>query len=112
VGAAEVWIEDEIVANGFGNPWLDSRTPDVIIKVEPGVIYTTASKIAEHGGLNPDDLDVVMFASNPKIHADTRDEIVYTRQIAPTVVKALGYDPLLLEGVQAEGTQPLPGLDF
>ena len=36
VGAAEVWIGAEIQANGFGNPWLDPRVPDVIIKTEVG----------------------------------------------------------------------------
>ncbi|ORX37007.1 type I phosphodiesterase/nucleotide pyrophosphatase [Kockovaella imperatae] len=112
VGAAEVWIGADIVANGFGNPWFDSRTPDVIIKTEPGVIFTTGKKIAEHGGLNADDHDVVLFVSNPVISASKCDEVVYTRQIAPTFIKALGFDPLLLAGVRAEGTLPLPGVPF
>ena len=52
----------------------------------------------------------MMFVSNPSISSSKCDELVYTRQIAPTVVKGLGFDPLLLEGVQIEGTLPLPGV--
>ncbi len=112
LGVAEVYIGREIEANGFGNPYMDPRTPDVIVKAEIGVIYTTGSKIAEHGGINPDDLDVAMLVSNPSIPPSQCDEVVATRQIAPTVLRALGYDPLLLGGVRAEGTLPLPGVPY
>lgn len=74
------------------------------------MIYTTGSKIAEHGGLSPDDLDVPLFVSNPCLKAANYTGLVETRQIGPTVVKALGFDPLLLQGVQIEGTPVLPGL--
>ena len=33
-------------------------------------------------------------------------------QVAPTALKLLGLNPAELQGVQAEGTQPLPGLSF
>jgi hypothetical protein len=36
---------------------------------------------------------------------------VATAQIAPTILVALGLDPLALDAVRAEGTQPLPGSD-
>lgn len=32
------------------------------------------------------------------------------RQVAPTALKLIGLNPGELQGVQAEGTQPLPGL--
>jgi hypothetical protein len=35
---------------------------------------------------------------------------VYTSQIAPTVLAALGLDPDALEAVRKEYTAPLPGL--
>ena len=37
---------------------------------------------------------------------------VGTAQIAPTIVKALGYAAHELEAMRAEGTQGLPGLPF
>lgn len=112
LGIAEVYIGREIETLGLGNPAMDPRTPDLVVKVEIGVIYTTGSKIAEHGGISPDDLDVAMFVSNPSIPSSKCDEVVATRQIAPTVLRALGYDPLLLGGVRAEGTLALPGVPF
>ena len=37
----------------YENPEGDSRTPDFMISVNSGVVYTTGSKIAEHGGDMP-----------------------------------------------------------
>jgi len=37
---------------------------------------------------------------------------VETRQIAPTIIKALGLDPTLLNAVKSEHTETLPGLPF
>jgi hypothetical protein len=37
---------------------------------------------------------------------------VQTKQVAPTILKALGLDPASLQAVQKEGTQELPGLPF
>jgi hypothetical protein len=47
---------DRLVDMGFGNPLNDSAVPDIIVKPEVGIIYTTSTaKIAEHGGLTNDD---------------------------------------------------------
>ncbi len=35
----------------YQDPAKDSRTPDFMVGVNPGVVYTGGSKIAEHGGL-------------------------------------------------------------
>lgn len=41
---------------GYGDPAKDPAVPDIIVRPELGVIYTTSSsKIAEHGGLSDDD---------------------------------------------------------
>ena len=34
----------------FNDPRTDSRMPDIIVQPQPGVIYTDAGFIAEHGG--------------------------------------------------------------
>jgi len=36
------------------------------------------------------------------------DEVVETRQIAPTILRALGLNPRSLQAVQEEGTVVLP----
>ncbi|KAF8524864.1 type I phosphodiesterase/nucleotide pyrophosphatase precursor [Hysterangium stoloniferum] len=112
LGITDVWVGLQVIANGLGNPFLDPRTPDIVVKTVSGVIYTspTASKVAEHGGLNFNDKAVLLFAHNPSFKATKFDGLVSTRQIAPTIIKGLGFDPLLLEGVRIEATVPLPGI--
>ncbi|AMN44754.1 alkaline phosphatase family protein [Rhodoplanes sp. Z2-YC6860] len=94
----------------FDNPRHDSRAPDIIGITRVGVIYTHGSKIAEHGGFNPDDVHVAMLVSNPRLPQSTVSSPVETRQIAPTILNALGLDPDELEAVKIEHTDALPGL--
>ena len=91
----------------------DSRTPDIIVTPNIGVTYSGSSKKqAEHGGFSHDDINVMMLLSNPQFAPKTVTSAVETQQVAPTILAALGLDPGKLDGVQLEGTQVLPGLDF
>lgn len=92
----------------FNSPLHDERTPDIILKTNTGVIFTGGSKIAEHGGLNEDDLHVVLLLSNPNIKAQRIKTPVGNQQVAPTILKALGLDPNELDAVRAEHIQVLP----
>ncbi len=97
----------------FNDPLTDSRTPDIIVTPNVGVVYTGGkAKVAEHGGFAYDDRNVLLIVSNPKYKASTFVDQVETRQIAPTIVKALGLDPNLLSAVKSEHTETLPGLPF
>ena len=97
----------------FNDPLTDSRTPDIAIAPNVGVVYTGhKAKISEHGGFANDDRNVMLLISNPALQSSTFTGQVETRQIAPTVVKALGLDPNQLQAVQKEGTAELPGLPF
>jgi hypothetical protein len=97
----------------FNDPLTDSRVPDIIVAPNVGVIYTGGTgKVAEHGGFAYDDRNVLLIVSNPKYKAATFDDQVETRQIAPTIVKALGLDPTELSAVKSEHTETLPGLPF
>jgi hypothetical protein len=51
-----------------------------------------------------------LLVSNPAIEADTVGSEVRTKQVAPTIVRALGLDPNDLHSVRIEGTQVLPDL--
>ncbi len=100
---------DSLTDQGYGNPLKDPAVPDIIIRPQLGVIYTTSNKkIAEHGGLSNDDRKVACFVSSPKLRKASYDQQVSTRQVAPTILKALGLKPGDLEGVRIQGTQPLP----
>ena len=93
----------------FRDPRHDSRAPDIIGITRVGVIYTGGSKIAEHGGFNPDDVHVALLVSNPDLPKSTVQSTVATKQIAPTILKALNLDPSELDAVRLEHTEPLPG---
>ena len=92
----------------FGDP-ANGRTPDFMVQPNPGVIYTTSrSKDMEHGGAAPDDSHVALLVSHPSLEARTVDRRVQTTQVAPTVLRALGLEPRLLDAVRKEGTRVLP----
>jgi hypothetical protein len=111
-GEGEIFAGPSLMLQ-FNNPLNDSRTPDIIVAPNVGVVYTGGmAKIAEHGGFAYDDRNVLLIVSNPKYKASTFLDQVETRQIAPTIVKALGLDPNLLSAVRSEHTETLPGLPF
>jgi hypothetical protein len=90
----------------------DPRTPDIVLKVNTGVIFTGGSKIAEHGGLNEDDIHVALLFSFPSMQPQIVKTPVLNQQVAPTILKALGLDPNQLEAVQLEQIPTLPFLPF
>lgn len=97
----------------FSDPATDSRTPDIIVAPNVGVVYTGGTKkVSEHGGFANDDRNVLLIVSNPGIPAATYTGTVETRQVAPTILQALGISPGALWAVQKEGTEALPGLLF
>ena len=107
---------------GFGDPcagnardaaWSrDSRAPDFIPGTDPGVVFTSGKKIAEHGGLNLEDRNVALLVASPGVMPAVMDGAVATTQIAPTILKALGFAPEELQAVGREGTKALAGLPF
>jgi hypothetical protein len=97
------------LALNYNSPTVDPRTPDIIVTPNVGVTYTHSSaKLAEHGGFAHDDTNVVLLLSLPSLQPETVYAEVGTAQIAPTILSALGLNPLLLNAVQAEGTGVLP----
>ena len=101
-----------LVPSKFGNP-ANGRTPDIMVQPNAGVIYTKSkAKDMEHGGFAPDDGHVALLVSNPDFYKKTISTEVGTTQVAPTIIKALGLHPSLLDAVKKEGTKVLPGLDL
>jgi 5'-nucleotidase len=99
----------------FGDPTVVSdrvayaRAPSVFIQPNEGVIYSTSSKkIAEHGGANANDNQVGLLLSWAHAAGSTVALPVVTTQVAPTILKALGLEPSLLEAVEQESTEALP----
>jgi len=95
----------------FGDPLRDPRTPDIVVQPKKGTIYSLSSKKwAEHGGFADDDAHVGLLVSNPALRPGRDARIVRTKQVAPTIVAALGLDPERLDAVRMEHTETLPGL--
>jgi hypothetical protein len=96
-----------------GLPPHDPRTPDIIVTPDVGATYTGSNKkLAEHGGFAHDDTNVMLLLSNPAFKAKTVFSEVGTLQVAPTILRALGLNPELLDGVRLEGTSMLPAVQF
>ena len=75
------------------------------------MIYSNSTKkIAEHGGGAPGDTEVALLVAGPGLERRTVTSRVYTTQVAPTILKALGLDTDELDAVRKERTRLLPGL--
>lgn len=86
------------------------RVPDFIIVVKKGVIYTTGSKVMEHGGFSEDDQHVGLIVSNPAIIGQNFTANVTTTQVAPTILSLLGYPLMELDATNLAVIKPLPGI--
>jgi Type I phosphodiesterase / nucleotide pyrophosphatase len=112
IGLGQIFYGASITTD-YNSPLIDSRTPDIIVAPNVGVVYTSSSKKqAEHGGFANDDTKVMLLVSNPSIAQSTVYQFVETKQVAPTILQILGLDPNKLDAVQKEGTAVLPGLSF
>jgi hypothetical protein len=109
-GLAQIYAGRE-AAQFFGVPYSEADYPDVFGRVQVGVVYTGGTKIAEHGGDNPGDRDVPLIVYAPGLvpHSNVH-AWVETTQVAPTILKLLGFNPNALEAVKEEGTKVLPGI--
>ncbi|HWK43842.1 MAG TPA: alkaline phosphatase family protein [Stellaceae bacterium] len=111
LGAKSIMSGKQLAAE-FGDPARDPRTPDIVIEVEPGVIYTkpTATKVAEHGGFSTDDRHVPIIVLLPGGKHAVVATPVETRSVAPTILTTLGLDPKKLDAVRLSDVKALPGL--
>jgi predicted AlkP superfamily pyrophosphatase or phosphodiesterase len=109
LGIDHILTRDDLKKH-YRDPFTDSRTPDFYVVSQHGVIYTGGSKLAEHGGVADDDRHVALLVSARDLEGETVDAPVATTQIAPTILRTLGYDPEELQAVRIEGVHALPGL--
>jgi arylsulfatase A-like enzyme len=75
------------------------------------VVYTTGTKLAEHGGFSNDDRNVALMVASPRISHRVVEAFVQTTQIAPTILEMLDLDPNELQAVKLEGAKVLPDLE-
>jgi hypothetical protein len=109
LGIQEIFAGKSLI-NKWNDPAKDARTPDIVLKVNTGVIFTGGSKIAEHGGINEDDVHVALLLSNPELRSKVVRTPVTNQQVAPTIIQALGFDPSQLKAVKIDAVHVLPFL--
>jgi hypothetical protein len=112
IGLGEIYYGPSLALNynvGGLEPGEDPRSPDIIVTPNVGVTYSNSTAmIGDHGGFAHDDTNVMLLVANPAFTPQTASAVATTRQVAPTIVKALALDPGLLDAVQMEGTPVLP----
>src|SRR5271163_443744 len=94
IGLGEIYYGPTLALNynvgGLG-PGQDSRSPDIIVTPNVGVTYSNSTgMVGDHGGFAHDDTNVILLVANPNFRAQTVSALAATRQIAPTIVQALG----------------------
>jgi hypothetical protein len=109
LGIQEIFAGQSL-RNKFNNPGADPRTPDIILKVNTGVIFTGGSKLSEHGGFNEDDIHTALLVSLDGMDRAVVKSAVSNQQVAPTIIRALGLDPNDLDAVRKEQVHVLPFL--
>ena len=106
----KIYAGDEL-EDQFADPAL-GRTPDIIIQPIHGTIYSkSAAKVSEHGGFTDDDTHVLLIVANTNLEGGVVNDRVENKQVAPTILDALGLDAGKLKGARAEHTMALPGFD-
>jgi hypothetical protein len=112
IGLGEIFYGPTLALNynlGGLEPGEDPRSPDIIVTPNVGVTYSSStSMIGDHGGFAHDDTNVMLLVANPSFKPRTVSATVTTRQVAPTIVQALGLSSWALNAVRAEGTPALP----
>jgi hypothetical protein len=93
-----------------GNP---GRIPDLIVQPLPGVVFSTANaKLVDHGSDTAEDTHVPLVVVDPRHEGGFSLSCpVSLRQVAPTILEALGLRARLLEAVRLEGTKRLTDND-
>ena len=107
LGIQEIFAGPSL-SNKFNSPLHDPRTPDIILKVNTGVIFTGGSKISEHGGFNEDDVHTALLLSMEGLQGAVVKTPTTNQQVAPTILQALGLNPESLDAVRKEQIHVLP----
>lgn len=107
LGVQEIFALNSLKTK-FGDPTKDDHIPDILLKVNTGVVFTTGSKIAEHGGDNEDDVHTVLLVARKGTMPIETKLPVTNYQVAPSIVKVLGLNLNNLDAYKIQNVQPLP----
>src|ERR1700744_2004172 len=89
---------------------LDPRVPDLVISTTPTQLWNDGFEFEDHGGFLPQDLNVPLMAYNPNLSAKNITEVVSNRQVAATMLQALGLPLSQLDAYRSGDSLVLPAL--
>jgi Type I phosphodiesterase / nucleotide pyrophosphatase len=115
IGLGQIYYGPTLALNygvGGTGPGQDPRTPDIIVTPNVGVTYSgSTTMIGDHGGFAHDDTNVMLLVAHPDFRPQTVFSDTTTREVAPTILRALGLNPTALDAVRIEGTPVLPEVE-
>ena len=110
LGISYVLAGDEVAEARYGSPYLDPRVPDLVIGAKVGTLWNVGFEFEDHGGFLPQDLNVPLIAYNPRLRPQNVTEVVSNRQVASSMLKALGLPLAQLDGWRLGEAPVLPCL--
>lgn len=113
IGAGDIYVGSEMDSLFHGSFALEAnRHPDIIVEPTLGTVYAApGSKLCDHAGFHEQDLHVALVMAGPHVLHTTVHKPVSIRQVAPTILKALGLNKNDLDAVRVEHTTQLPRSD-
>jgi hypothetical protein len=96
----------------LNSPMKDSRTPDIILQPEPGVLWTSQDDQASvaHGGMLDEETHVALLVSGSQLTGRYDPTYVPTTQLGPLLLRALGMEKFDLQALHLEHSPALPGI--
>jgi hypothetical protein len=93
-------------------PTKDSRTPDIILQPELGVLWTSQDDQASvaHGGTLDEETHVALLVSGSQLTGRYDPTYVPTTQLGPLLLRALGMEKFDLQALHLEHSPALPGI--
>lgn len=90
----------------------DSRTPDLILQLRPGISYGAPPErtIMSYGGMLDQDTHVALMVSGAQLTGRTDPTYVPSTQLAPLLLRALGMEKFDLRALHLEHSPALPGI--
>jgi Type I phosphodiesterase / nucleotide pyrophosphatase len=97
----------------LNSPLRDSRTPDIILQPELGVLWAPpqdGEAPAAHGGMLDEETHVALLVSGSQLTGRYDPTYVPTTQLGPLMLRALGMEKFDLQALHLEHSPALPGI--
>jgi hypothetical protein len=111
LGIADIYSGARLTLT-LNSPMKDSRTPDIILQPELGVLWTSQydRAPAAQGGMLDEETHVALLVSGSQLTGRHDPTYVPTTQLGPLLLRALGMEKFDLQALHLEHSPALPGI--